>query len=37
MLINDVDETYKESYFGLLKADHHWRKVDELFESFKIC
>jgi hypothetical protein len=36
-VMETVDETYKESYFGLLKADHHWRKVDELFESFKIC
>jgi hypothetical protein len=30
-------ETYKESYFRLSEANHHWRKVDELFESFKIC
>ncbi|WP_044882050.1 F-box protein [Neochlamydia sp. EPS4] len=36
-VIEPVGETYKESYFRLSKADHHWRKIDELFESFKVC
>nr|WP_166154229.1 F-box protein [Neochlamydia sp. AcF84]NGY94223.1 hypothetical protein [Neochlamydia sp. AcF84] len=36
-VIEPVGDTYKESYFSLSEADHHWGKIDELFESFKIC
>ncbi|BBI16692.1 F-box-like domain-containing protein [Neochlamydia sp. S13] len=36
-MIEPVGETYKESYFRLSEANHHWRKIDELFESFKMC
>jgi hypothetical protein len=35
-VIEPVVETYKESYFRLSEADHDWRKMDELFESFKV-
>jgi hypothetical protein len=34
-VIEPVGETYKEDYFRMSKADHQWRKVDELLSSLE--
>ncbi|KIC75386.1 hypothetical protein DB41_HN00180 [Neochlamydia sp. TUME1] len=34
-MIEPVGETYKEDYFRMSKADHQWRKVDELLSSLE--
>ncbi|MBS4165780.1 hypothetical protein NEOC65_000850 [Neochlamydia sp. AcF65] len=36
-MIEPAAETYKEDYFRMSKADHDWRKIDELFKGFKVC
>ncbi|BBI16691.1 F-box protein [Neochlamydia sp. S13] len=35
-VIEPVGKTYKESYFRMSKAEHQWRKIDELFKGFKV-